>query len=185
MCRPDHGFLRTDKELNLNAAFREAGLIQLDDKDKVQSWRAYAWNSGGSAAIMLQDPLDDEARTKAHEVLDRLASDPKSGVAKVLEKSQIQALGGFPKAAFVVGMREGYKIGNSLEGPPIVKQGTLGGTHGFLPENQAMESSFFIVGPGISGGHNLGRIDMRDIAPTLAARLGLSLPAAEGRNVIP
>jgi hypothetical protein len=48
--------------LNLNAALREAGLIQLDDKGKVQSWRAYAWNSGGSAAIMLQDLHDDEAR---------------------------------------------------------------------------------------------------------------------------
>jgi predicted AlkP superfamily pyrophosphatase or phosphodiesterase len=180
----DHGFFRTNKELNLNAALREAGLIQLDDKSKVQSWRAYAWNSGGSAAIMLQDAHDEEARKKAHEVLVRLASDPNSGVAKVLEKTQVQALGGFPEAAFVVGMREGCKIGGSVEGP-VVTQGTLGGTHGFLPENQAMESSFLIVGPGIRAGHNLGRIDMRDIAPTLAARLGLSLPAAEGCNVIP
>jgi predicted AlkP superfamily pyrophosphatase or phosphodiesterase len=81
-------------------------------------------------------------------------------------------------------MNEGHKIGGSLEGP-VVKQGTPGGAHGFLPENQAMESSFFLVGPGIPPSHNLGRIDMRDIAPTLAAKLGLSLPTAEGHNVIP
>jgi predicted AlkP superfamily pyrophosphatase or phosphodiesterase len=180
----DHGFYRTDKELNLNAAFREAGLIQLDDKGKVQSWRAYAWNSGGCAAIMLREAHDENARKKVREVLSRLAADSGSGVAKVLEKPEVLALGGFPDAAFVVGMNEGHKIGGSLEGP-VVKQGTPGGTHGFLPENQAMESSFFLVGPGIPPSHNLGRIDMRDIAPTLAARLGLSLPAAEGHNVIP
>ena len=180
----DHGFFRTDKELNLNAAFHEAGLIQLDESHKVQSWRAYAWNSGGSAAIMLKDARDEDARKKAREVLTQLASDASNGVDKVLEKPEIMALGGFPDAAWVVGMKEGYKIGGSLEGP-IAKSGTPGGTHGFLPENQAMESSFFLVGPGVQPGHNLGRIDMRDIAPTLAARLGLSLPLAEGHNVIP
>jgi hypothetical protein len=31
---------------------------------------------------------------------------------------------------------------------------------------------------------DLGRIDMRDIAPTLAAVLGLSLPSAEGRTLM-
>jgi predicted AlkP superfamily pyrophosphatase or phosphodiesterase len=180
----DHGFYRTEKELNLNAAFREAGLIQLDDKGKVQSWRAYAWNSGGSAAIMLQDARDEDARKTARELLGRLASDAGSGVARVLEKPEILALGGFPDATFVIAMKEGYKIGGNLEGP-VIKAGTSGGTHGFLPENQAMESSFFLVGPRIPPGHNLGRIDMRDIAPTLAARLSLSLPLAEGHNVIP
>jgi hypothetical protein len=184
MCRLRPWFPSNRQGIESQRCFSRSGLIQLDDKGKVQSWRAAPGIQADLPLIMLQDPLDDEARTKAHEVLDRLASDPKSGVAKVLEKSQIQALGGFPEAAFVVGMKEGCKIGGDVEGP-VVKQGTLGGTHGFLPENQAMESSFLIVGPGITAGHNLGRIDMRDIAPTLAARLGLSLPAAEGRNVIP
>jgi hypothetical protein len=47
-----------------------------------------------------------------------------------------------------------------------------------------MDASFFLVGPGISAGQNLGRIDMRDIAPTLATLLGIELPTAEGRDVI-
>ena len=133
---------------------------------------------------MLKDAQDEDARKKAREVLSRLASDPDNGVANVLDKPEILALGGFPDAAFVIAMKEGSKIGGSLRGP-VLKQGTAGGTHGFLPENQGMESSFLLVGPGVPPGHNLGRIDMRDIAPTLAARLGLNLPAAEGRNVIP
>ena len=46
-----------------------------------------------------------------------------------------------------------------------------------------MDSSFFIIGPGIQAGRNLGRIDMRDIAPTLAKLLGVSLPQAEGQDL--
>jgi hypothetical protein len=48
-----------------------------------------------------------------------------------------------------------------------------------------MNSSFFIVGPGIPAGHSLGAIDMRSIAPTLAAILGVSLPDAEAKPVLP
>jgi hypothetical protein len=47
-----------------------------------------------------------------------------------------------------------------------------------------MDAAFFVAGPGIAAGRRLGRIDMRDVAPTLAARLDLTLPAAEGRDVL-
>ena len=47
-----------------------------------------------------------------------------------------------------------------------------------------MDATFLLAGPGIPRGRDLGRVDMRDVAPTLAALLGLSLPAAEGRNVL-
>jgi len=46
-----------------------------------------------------------------------------------------------------------------------------------------MNSSFFIAGPGIAAGRDLGQIDMRDIAPTLAALLGVTLPSAEGHRL--
>jgi hypothetical protein len=46
-----------------------------------------------------------------------------------------------------------------------------------------MDSAFFVVGPGIAAGRDLGRIDMRDIAPTLAGLLGLPLPSAEGHDL--
>jgi hypothetical protein len=101
----------------------------------------------------------------------------------VLEGDQAHCLKGFPGAAFIVGMREGFRLADGLEGP-VVKPGAPGGTHGFLPNTQAMDASFFLVGPGVPGGRNLGRIDMRDIAPTLANLLGLSLPSAEGRSII-
>jgi arylsulfatase A-like enzyme len=46
-----------------------------------------------------------------------------------------------------------------------------------------MDSSFFIAGPGVAAGRDVGQIDMRDIAPTLATLMGIVLASAEGRSL--
>jgi hypothetical protein len=51
--------------------------------------------------------------------------------------------------------------------------------HGYPPERPDMRSSFFMIGPGIPAGRSLGEIDMRRIAPTLAAVMHLHLADAE------
>ncbi|HMY71669.1 MAG TPA: ectonucleotide pyrophosphatase/phosphodiesterase, partial [Blastocatellia bacterium] len=75
----DHGFSPVGKSLNLNAAFREAGLIEVE-AGKVKSWRAITWDSGGTAAVMLKDKNDEDVRAKIRQVLRRLAGDPESGL---------------------------------------------------------------------------------------------------------
>jgi len=81
-------------------------------------------------------------------------------------------------------MKPGFQIGGELDGPLVAPLPAAQGTHGFLPELTSMDAAFFLAGPGVPGGRNLGRIDMRDIAPTLAALLGVRLPLAEGRNLL-
>jgi hypothetical protein len=53
------------------------------------------------------------------------------------------------------------------------------GTHGYLPDRQEMRASFFIKGKGIPAGRDLGTIEMRRIAPTVAALLGIAFPSAQ------
>ena len=178
----DHGFALSDKEVNLNAALHDAGLIELNEQGKVKSWRAFAWYGGGSAGIMLRDSPDNEARKKAGEIMRRLANDPASGVSRVIDQTSGQRVAGFPDAAFVVAVRPPYRLGGKLQGPVTV-QARSGGTHGYMPGVREMDSSFFIAGPGIAAGGDLGQIDMRDIAPTLAALLGVPLSSAEGRRL--
>jgi predicted AlkP superfamily pyrophosphatase or phosphodiesterase len=178
----DHGFKLTDKEVNVNSALREAGLIELNEQGRVKSWRAFAWYGGGSAGVMLRDDNDDAARRIAADVLNRLANDASSGVAKVTDRASSRVLGGFPEAAFVVALRSGYRLGSKLQGP-VTAPVNASGTHGYAPDVPEMSSSFFIAGPGIAAGRDLGQIDMRDIAPTLAALLGVPLLSAEGRNL--
>jgi hypothetical protein len=61
----------------------------------------------------------------------------------------------------------------------------MAGNHGHLPDLPDLHAAFFVVGPGVPAGRALGLIDMRDIATTLARRLNLSLPAAEGKELWP
>jgi hypothetical protein len=56
------------------------------------------------------------------------------------------------------------------------------GGHGFSPEFPEMNAAFFIAGAGIARGRDLGVIDMRQIAPTLAQILGTGLSAG---NYVP
>ena len=90
--------------------------------------------------------------------------------------------GGFATAAFIVGLKPGFRAGAEIAGPVVTAVAPPGGTHGYLPGPRDMESSFYIIGEGVPSGRNLGAIDMRDIAPTLAAKLGVTLPRAQGRN---
>lgn len=175
----DHGFARYDKAISLNAALREAGLLEVDAQGKLKSWRAITWGSG---AVMLNNPNDNEARAKTQAVLQKLAADPANGIAKVIDNAEARQMGGFPDAAFVVFVKPGFNIGSSFDGA-ILRSTRPAGTHGLWRDWPEMDSSFFLAGTGIPRGKTWARMDMRDIAPTLAGLLGVALPNAEGRNL--
>lgn len=179
----DHSHSRTTRELRLNEALREAGLIALDGRGRTTSWKAMAWGTGGSAAIMLKDPADETSRKTALEVLRGLAALQNSPIQRILDAAEAREARGFPDAAFVVGVKPDVRITSEME-EPILLDGLPAGEHGHLPENPEMDASFLIVGPGIPAGRDLGRIDMRDIAPTLAGLLGVALQSAEGHDLL-
>jgi predicted AlkP superfamily pyrophosphatase or phosphodiesterase len=179
----DHGFVKTDTQLDLFAAFREAKLFTVE-KGEIVDWRAMPWVTGGSAAIMLKDPGDVATLAQVRELLARLASDPANGIDRVLDAEELHKRGGYPPASFFVGLRPGWKTGSALDGPLLVKIKS-GGSHGEMPDLPDLRAAFFLVGPGIPHAHSLGVIDMRDIAPTLAHAAQLPLPTADGKNLIP
>jgi predicted AlkP superfamily pyrophosphatase or phosphodiesterase len=53
--------------------------------------------------------------------------------------------------------------------------------HGHAPSLEQLHAAFLMAGPGVREGTRLGEVSMLDLAPTAAALLGLTLPAAEGR----
>jgi predicted AlkP superfamily pyrophosphatase or phosphodiesterase len=179
----DHGHTTTSKELHLNEALREAGLLWLDGRGKVTEWRAFAWLAGGSAGIYLKDPADQDARASVARILDTLQRDPTHPIARVWTADEIATTGGFPGAAFLVSVPADTRLGGDMDGK-VLRPGVPRGSHGHAPDLAAVDASFFIAGPGIPAGLDLGRIDMRDVGPTLAGRLGLVLSAAEGKNLL-
>ena len=96
---------------------------------------------------------------------------------------RLQGLSPDHAITFVVGLKPGWQTVSSLTGS--VLSTARGGNHGHLPDVPDLRASFFLVGPGVPAGRALGLIDMRDVAPTLARRVGLSLPTADGKVLLP
>lgn len=180
----DHGFVKVNAQLNLFAAFREAKLLTLDEKGNVTDWKAMPWVTGGSAAVVLKDPKDSATLAQVRELLAKLAGDPANGIDRILEAEELHKRGGYPTASFFVSLKPGWRTGSLLTGP-VLSRTKPGGTHGELPDLPDLRAAFFVIGPGVPAGRSLGLIDMREVAPTLAYLAGLSLPTAEGKNLLP
>jgi predicted AlkP superfamily pyrophosphatase or phosphodiesterase len=149
----DHGFVRTDHRVNLYGPLLKAGLITV----------------GGPG------PLGTPSFTEWKATLW-----PAGGVAAVMVRDPKDTMGGFPEAQALVVLKDGYQLGYAFSGP-IVTDAPSTGMHGYLPTNPQMRSSLFVMGRGVAKGKDLGVIDMRQIAPTVGAVLGVSLPEAKER----
>src|SRR5262249_49340734 len=135
--------------------------------------------SGASAAIRLKDPADAATRAKVSQVLHTLAADPQNGIDRIVEGAEVEKLGGYLGASFIIGMKPGTVVGGDYIGAKLAEFPMVRGTHGYLPDQAVMNSSFFVKGKGIAAGRNLGVVDMRQIAPTLAQALGVKLRDAD------
>lgn len=176
----DHGFTAVTREVNLPRAFIDAGLIRIDGQGKVTGWDAAPWQAGGSAAVVLARPDDAALKAKVAALLDRLKADPSLGIEEVYDAAELARRGGFPGASFGISYRldttgpAARPVTNPLVGPAIQK-----GTHGHAASHPELYSTFIVAGPGIAKGRDLGTIDIRSVAPTLATVLNLTLPDAE------
>jgi predicted AlkP superfamily pyrophosphatase or phosphodiesterase len=135
--------------------------------------------AGGMAAIMLHDPNDKATEQQVKTLLDGLAADPANGIAEILDRDEVRKRGGFPDAAFLVVLKPGYYTGNAFSGSLVTPIPGHRGSHGFSPEDPEMHSSFFAAGSGIARHRDLGLVDMRQIAPTVAGILHVRMPTAK------
>ncbi len=180
----DHGFAPVQHDVNLYLPFIKAGLITVKD-GKVTDWQAMPWNDGGSAAIVLRDSANVAVKNQVAALLAQLQTDPLFAIDHVLDHAQLVAQGGTPKAEWFVQFKLGYEMALTLD-TPLPSQGShYLGMHGYDPALPQMRSTFLVMGAHVPAARNLGEVDMRDIAPTLAALLGTSLPQAQGKPLLP
>lgn len=180
----DHGFADVDHLVNLGQVFVEAGLLRtptgVSSSPDASTWQAEPWSLGGMFAIMLQDPSDPMLKAKVLALLQKLAAEPGNGIEAVLDPAQVASRGGAPEASFVVTLRKGFVPGPSLSGDLVTPIPDHRGTHGYDPRTTPeMRASFFVSGSGVAHGKDLGIVDMRSIAPTLAKLLGITLRQAK------
>lgn len=181
----DHGFAEVNYRVKIDAAFVNAGLITLSSRGNtlnsstIEDWQAIPLKAGGSSAIILKDPEDQELKQEVADLLDGLAADPENGIANIYDSDDIKELKGNPDASFWVDLEPGYRSSAALTDPFVESISSRRGTHGYSPEQRTMDAVFFMKGPGIRESEDIGRIDMRNIAPTLAKYMNTTLPDAE------
>jgi hypothetical protein len=175
----DHGMTAVDVRVRMNVALAEAGLLARGGEGKVDLAHTRAYYLGEAGQLLLNtanrpggivEPEEKKAvRLEVERMLRRLHH-PATGAALVtaiLDRGR-----GDPDFRLARGV---FPIGD-LDGP-AVEVGPPRGEHLFDPERPEMHAAFAVAGAGVVAGARLGVIDQRDIAPTLAALLGLEPPA--------
>jgi predicted AlkP superfamily pyrophosphatase or phosphodiesterase len=176
----DHGFLPVEKRFEPGVVLVKEKLITLDSAGKPSDWKAFPWTAGGSCAIVLRDPSDQDTAARVAEIFGKIAKRTGGPLYRVVGRTDLDRLGAIPTATLMLDAASGYSFGDEFSGPEIHESKNYRGTHGHLPSRHDLRSSLIIYGEAARLGARVAVARMIDIGPTAAAALGLALPNAEG-----
>jgi predicted AlkP superfamily pyrophosphatase or phosphodiesterase len=162
----DHGFVPVEKEAAPLVVFAEHGLFSRGADGSLTLRRLGAVSAGGSLAVYwLEEPSADDRRRLAT-ALDCLRGT--GAVREIVDREKLETLQADPDAELMIEAAPGFALSDRLEGPVVSDSTKDRGTHGYFPSSAGMEAMFIAVGRGIAPGKNIGRISLKQIAPTLA-----------------
>lgn len=175
----DHGFSKPTKMINPNAVLRKAGLLRPAPRRRAQSL-----SHGGTAFVYLTNPTTArEDRTNVVALLTGI-----EGIERILVPAEFAALRlPVPDVSAQAGdllliARPGYTFSNeSFDDAPLTELPVSLGSHGYLASEPEMNGILVAWGRGIKAGAKLRRANNVDVAPTIAALFGESMPGVEGR----
>jgi len=181
----DHGFKGTKKSIRPNAALAKEGYLKVE-RGQITSATASVVAEGGTAMVYLRTPEALAAAPKIKSLLGGL-----EGVDRILEPGDYAALGmPSPKdnpqmADLVLVAKPSYGFAGGAEGDPVVDvtEGMTIGLHGYLADDPDMNAIFIAWGRGIRKGARIDTLRNVDVAPTVAALLGLRLAGVDGKVV--
>ena len=164
----DHGFMTVTKQVNPNVWLQQAGLIT--DLKQAQ-WRAMFYSVGGSSYLYVKDR---EALSQVQHILRDLPDTVKQYL-RVIDKKELDKIGGNPEVALALSGLNGAAFGNAVDGA-AVRPGR-GGQHGYFPDFYEIRTGWVAYGPGIRKGAVIKEMDQRDQAAIIARLLGLDFPS--------
>ena len=196
----DHGMTTAARNVKPNVALAAAGLVVLDAAGNVDLARTRAvYFPGNSGYVILNrralpggivTPEDEEdVRRRVIAALTAI-QDPATGRPLGITVTDVRAPGHDPKLGgpyagdlFVEVGTKGVALSARATGD-VVEAWRPEGTHFQKPAERALQGTFVVAGPGVAAGADLGVIEMVDIAPTLAALLGMDpLAHAVGKPI--
>ncbi|NBV23323.1 MAG: alkaline phosphatase family protein [Proteobacteria bacterium] len=184
----DHGFKSAKRIIRPNVALRQAGLLRVQGPT-VTSCEAVANTLGGSAMIYVPDKSKLAGLTpKLKDLLGKI-----EGVERIYEPAEYASIG-LPTPAqneqmsdFYIVAKDGYAFTHYPTGEAVVTEVTpdvYPGHHGYLASDPQLNGMFVAWGHGVKHGAQLGEIRNVDVAPTVAALLGLKMENVDGRVLV-
>lgn len=178
----DHGFGAIKRKIHANVLLREKGLIS----EGSGSPKGDAWvMPDGGVAMVCTTNADRKAELIPQ--LRRIFTDAE-GVDRVYGVEDFPSLG-LPVPAtsdqapdLVLAAKPDYSFSGDPE-QEYITHVAAAGTHGFLNTDPKMQAIFIAWGAGIPKGVRLGTITNLDVAPTIAALLGLEMKQAKGHAI--
>lgn len=153
----DHGQADVDRPVNLGKLMEKAG------------FRVQVQSNGMSAYIF----TEDAGRVKAW--LEEHMTD--AGTSHVYDRTELDGLGCIQGPSLAVEAAPGVVFADGL---PQAKREKA--THGFGPGREEENCLLLVKGRHINAKKMPQTMPMRDVAPTLAGLMGITLPEAEGEN---
>lgn len=171
----DHGFVDIHSIFSPNILLVQAGLMQ-DQTDR-GNWKASFHTSGAAAFLMLKDPKDKKTLDQVRAILNKLPQAHRK-LFRIVEREELDLVGADPHTVLALAPVEGVNMSSATKGD-LVKPGK-GGTHGFYPDFENIQTGFIAFGAGIRKGAVLKKMYLQDIAPLIAKLLLLEFQTPEG-----
>lgn len=175
----DHGFVNIHSSLSPNIWLVEAGLME-DAKDR-GNWKAAFHTSGASAFLHLKDPNDQESIKKVEKILDELPANIKK-LFRVVNRDELDQIGADPNAVLALAPIQGISFSPSTSG--AILKPAKGGTHGYFPDFDEIETGFVAWGAGIKENVEIQEMGLVDVASVVKYLLNLSIDLPES-NLYP
>lgn len=177
----DHGQKNVRYKVKLNQRLKEAGLIC--EENGRMLWKAYIQSAGGSAYLHVKNN-DKNVKKQALAILYKAAKEEEMGIEKIYTKEELKRFHTSSVSEYMLEAKIGYCFDDSLDGSMVTdlkKENCTYATHGYSPEKSEYRCGFVVSGKCIKKEHQLGEIEMVDIAPTMAAILGIDFGNCDGR----
>ncbi|MBC6365592.1 alkaline phosphatase family protein [Algoriphagus sp. AK58] len=175
----DHGFVNIHSSLSPNVWLVEAGLME-NQPDR-GNWKATFHTSGASAFLHLKDPKDQKTLDQVKSILSQLPENYKK-LFRVVEKEELAEIGADPNAALALAPIRGVSFSSSSQG--AILKPAKGGTHGFFPDFDEIETGFIAWGAGIQSNVEIQEMSLVDVAAVVDYLLNLKMDLPES-NLYP
>lgn len=188
----DHSALDEHTIININALFKEKGLIALDSNEQLKDWEAYFSSCDGSGYVYLKRPHDNSLVKEVEDILTDFVKREDSGIEALINRDQAIDLGANDNCSFMLEAKKGYyflekytgsifeKVDESLIGS---KKHYTKATHGYSPLKPNYSTMFLAFGKGIKKGRIIKEANIIDEGPTLAKIIGISMDSTDGKII--